>query len=396
MLSLLLLSALTAAPPPFDVQVLGGDPVVGPIVQLDADRVTVQTAGGPVSVETERVTTLSSTAARGLSDVPPGVWVELVDGSRLAGAEYSAHEGQARITVPGGKVIELSTRDVAAVQLQPHTDATAAEWSRILESDIQSDLLVIRKPDSVEYHRGTLRDVTDTVVEFEVDGDVLPVKRAKVQGLVYYRSAGRSLPDSACQITDADGSRWAARSIGLEGENLGWTTPLGLEVARPLAEVVRIDFSRGKIVYLSDLEPESLVWTPYFGSARDLPALTRLFAPREDRGLGPGPLELDGTQYPKGLALHSRTSLVYRLPGRFRRFKATVGIDDRVRPRGNVRLVIRGDDRVLLQTSVAGTDPPQPVDLDLDGVRRLGILVDYGDDLDVADHLDLCDARILK
>jgi hypothetical protein len=61
-----------------------------------------------------------------------------------------------------------------------------------------------------------------------------------------------------------------------------------------------------------------------------------------------------------------------------------------------VLLVVRGDDRVLLETAVAGTDPPRAVDLDLAGVRRLAILVDFGGDLDVADHLDLCEARIVK
>ncbi len=75
---------------------------------------------------------------------------------------------------------------------------------------------------------------------------------------------------------------------------------------------------------------------------------------------------------------------------------ATVGIDDRVRPRGNVRLEIEGDGRPLLDAPVTGADPPRPVDLDLTGVGRLTILVDYGEDMDVADHLDLCDARIVK
>jgi hypothetical protein len=36
------------------------------------------------------------------------------------------------------------------------------------------------------------------------------------------------------------------------------------------------------------------------------------------------------------------------------------------------------------------------VDLDLQGVRRLAVLADFGQEMDVADHLDLCEARILK
>ena len=396
MWSILFVSLLAAAGPTFQVEVLSGDSVVGTIEQLDADRVTVQTAQGAVSLETEQIAGLSARATPATAQVLPSVWVELVDGSRLFAADYSARDALATVTGPGGEVTELPTRDVRAVRLQPHTDAIAAEWSRILDSHVDSDLVVIRKADSIDYHRGVLGDVTDKIVQFDLDGELLPVKRAKVQGIIYYQSAGRSLPDPVCRVTEADGSCWQAQSIGLEGGNLHWTTPLGLEITRPPSEVLRIDFSQGKIVYLSDLEPESRVWTPYFGSGSVLPALAEFFAPREDRGLDLGPLELDGKQYHKGLALHSRTSLMYRLPGRFRRFKATVGIDDRVRPRGNVRLVIRGDDRVLLETTVAGADPAQSVDLDIGGVRRLAILVDYGDDLDVADHLDLCDARIVK
>lgn len=396
MWSLLLVSLFSAAGPPFEIDVLGGDPVIGPIVGLDADRLTVEAAQGPVALEMAQIAALSRRGAEVRAGMAPGVWVELVDGSQLVASDYSALDGSVTITGLDGEVTELPRRDVRAVRLQPQTDAIAAEWSRLLESDFDGDLLVIRKGDTIDYHLGVLRNVTDKVVELELDGDRLPVRRSKIQGMVYHQSAGRSLPDAVCRITDADGSVWQAQSIVLEDEAFRWTTPLGLEVVRPAVRVTRIDFSRGKIVYLSDLEPESTEWTPYFDSGRKLPAMAEFFGPREDRALHPGTLELDGKPYRKGLALHSRTRLVYRLPGRFRRFYSTVGIDDRVRPQGNVRLVIRGDDRVLLEKTIAGTDPVQAVDLDLTGVRRLAILVDYGDGLDVADHLDLCDARIVK
>ncbi len=107
-------------------------------------------------------------------------------------------------------------------------------------------------------------------------------------------------------------------------------------------------------------------------------------------------MRLDGVQYERGIALHSRTVAVYRLSGPYRRFQAIAGIDDRVRPRGNVRLIISGDGRELLAKTIAGTDAPLEIDVDLTGVRRLTIEVDFGEDLDVADHLDLCEARIVK
>jgi hypothetical protein len=107
-------------------------------------------------------------------------------------------------------------------------------------------------------------------------------------------------------------------------------------------------------------------------------------------------LVLGGESYEKGLALHSRTEIVYRLPEGFRRLQMVAGIDDAVRDGGNVRLTITGDGKQLWDEALSGTDKPLPIDLDVSGVRRLTILVDFGLDLDVADHLLLCDARIVK
>ena len=203
------------------------------------------------------------------------------------------------------------------------------------------------------------------------------------------------MPEVVCQIVDTGGSRWSVSSLLLEDE-LQWTTPSGVKVSRPLGEIRLIDFSGGKVVFLSDQTPESVVHTPYFSGLADRPMLQRFRAPRGDTNLESGPLRLGGKKYAKGLALHSRTEVVYRLPDRFRRFQAILGIDDIVRPHGNVRLVIRGDDRVLLDKTIRGTDPPEPIDLDISGVRRLTILADFGETLDVSDHLDLCEARVIK
>jgi hypothetical protein len=169
-----------------------------------------------------------------------------------------------------------------------------------------------------------------------------------------------------------------------------------LAVRRSLEGIERIDFSQGKIVFLSDLEPERVEWTPYFGTGKRLESLVSFFAPRQDRSLLAGPMLLDGKSMQKGLAMHSRSLITYRLPDRFSRFQALAGIDDRVRPRGNVRLVIRGDDKVLFDEIVDGTQNAKPVDIDLGHARRLTILVDFGDETDIADHLDLGDARIVK
>jgi hypothetical protein len=387
---------LSTTPPVVEAHTLSGEVLSGTAIKLDTEQLTLETAKGPVSVEVNRLADLSPKSPQPEPKAPSAAWIDLVDGSSLTATEYTVHEGRARIVLRDGQTMEVPTGDIACVRLQPSTEASGAQWSQIRDNGVESDLLVVSKDQSLDYHRGVLREVNNASVQFEVDGEVLPVKRGKVFGLIYYHPRGREIPEAICRLTDTSGSQWAVRTIRLDGENLAWTTPLGVEQSRPLGTLARLDFSQGKIVYLSDLEPESVRWTPYFGNPQQLPFRSELFAPRRNVGLDSRPLEMDGKTYAKGLALHSRTEMVYRLPGQFRWLRSEVGIDDGVRPRGNVRLIVRGDDRVLADMTVAGSEPPKPLEVDLQGVRRLSILVDFGDDLDVADHLDLGDARIVK
>jgi len=389
----LLAILLTAAGPEMQVQPLEGQAVAGTLVELTAERLTLETPGGRVSLETSKL--LSISPQQKPEEKKADALVELVDGSTLVAREYTAGDRKARVVLADDEVLEIPTRDIATVRLQPPSEALAKEWSRILGMKTDTDLLVVRKGDVLDYHKGVLGDVSDKVVNFTLDGDKIPVKRPKVFGAAYYHAGGRELPAAVCQLTDNTGSRWSVRTIEM-ADGLRLSTPAGVAIKRPLERVSYLDFSGGKIIYLSDLKAESAKYTAYIEPAP--PSQAELWAPRQDRNLEGKPLQVAGKQYSKGLWLHSRTEMVYRLPGRFSRLKAVVGIDDAVRSEriGNVDLVIRGDDKVLLKATITCEDPPKPLDLDLTGVRRLDILVDFGANTDVGDHLDLCDARIVK
>ncbi|HEY2826653.1 MAG TPA: NPCBM/NEW2 domain-containing protein, partial [Pirellulales bacterium] len=95
-------------------------------------------------------------------------------------------------------------------------------------------------------------------------------------------------------------------------------------------------------------------------------------------------------------SLYSRTAIDYRVPAGMKKFKATAGIDDSVRDIGNIRLKISADGKTLFDKPVTGKDVPVELDLEVAGAKRLSILVDYGDQFDAGDYLDLADARMLK
>jgi len=131
-----------------------------------------------------------------------------------------------------------------------------------------------------------------------------------------------------------------------------------------------------------------------FGDA--VPAMAKFYAPRRDEGREHQPLRLAGKEYDKGLSLYPRTAIEYRVPSGMKKFKAAAGIDDAVRETGNARLAISADGKTLFDRAIRGKDTPIDLDLDISGAKRLSILVDYGDQFDAGDFLDLADARMVK
>ncbi len=386
---------LTVATPSFEAATLDGRSVVGPIVALTPETLSLAAKGGRVSIPIARLLTLVP------KQKPPApaaraVVVQLADGSLIEAQQYVADANHARITLAGGETVEAPAAAVQTVLCGPlQTPELRSDWERLAAMKTDADLLIVRSGGGLDYQKGVLHDVTEEVVRFDLDGKILPAKRAKVFGFVYHHGTTAEMPPAICRITDAAGSLWQVRSLALD-KKLRWTTPAGANVAQPCENIARIDFSAGKLLYLSDLKPDAIVWTPYFAAAEQPAAIKRFFAPRFDRGFDSAVLRLGQVDYQKGIALRSRTELIYRLPGHFGRFLATAGIADAVRPDGKVRLVIRGDDKVLFEAVLSGSDAPRPIDLDISGVRRLAILVDFADGINRGDHLLLCNARVGK
>ncbi len=393
MASCLLLGGIAIfAAGPFECHRLEGPSVRGHLAAWTAGEVVLDTPAGEVTVNTADVLRLEPAEPPETGAAP--LRVHLLDGSVIAATAFETEEGRAKVTTASGP-LEFPTRDLAAVRLQPLADAVRDAWDRLHGQPPAADLLAVVRDEALDYHQGVVGRVSDEVVEFSLDGERLPVPRSRVFGLVYHRPAGRALPEAVCLLADADGSRWAVRSVILDGDRLRWETPAGISVTRPVGNVLLADYAAGRVVDLGDLTPQSVEWTPFIGSGPPLPTRAAFFAPRSHRG-GERTLVLGGEIYDRGLAVHSRTEIVYRLPGDFRRFQALAGIDDRASPLGGVRLSIRGDDAVLFDAPIRAGDPPQEIDVSLEGVRRLVLLVDYGEESDVGDHLNLCEARLVK
>jgi hypothetical protein len=392
-----LLLAWLAVALEFKASLLDGRTVQGQLVELSPAGVLLETPLGRESLPAAELAGLEPVGTAEFSSAPPRVWVELIDGSRLAAHGYSVSGGRAVVSLVEGAEIRLPAARVAAVRLRPPEGELAQRWQEIAAAEHTGDVLVVRRQKTLDFLTGVLGDVDEEKVAFKLDGERLSVRRNRIEGWIYFHPPAQPLPKAFCRLATASGHSIEVQSVqlpraGSAEEPWQVTTPAGVSLRVAAGHVARIEFA---VQYLSDLEPERANWSDYVSAASAIPVLAELYAPRRNRGFLSNELQLDGRKFAKGLALRSRSELVWRLAGTHRRLTAIAGIDDAVRPRGSVRLVIQGDARTLLETTLTGQTPPLAIDLDISGVRRLLILVDFGDDLDISDFLNICDARLI-
>jgi hypothetical protein len=342
--------------------------------------------------------------------------VAFSDGSVLPLEKYTTDGNKSQIALHFDEQAKFAptivpTQKVHWVRLKALNKVAAEQWNDVLSTSAPSDLLVVlkREGQSLDYLEGVIGQVTDQDVEFTRDGETVHVGRDKLAGVVFYRKTPTSTDESAhCVVSGTDGLTIRCTQVTLAGGELQIVTSLGVALHWPWADVASADFSAGKLTFLSDLKPVLQSWQPLIALPKAVEHAASFGQPRLDHAAFGGPLSLwypEGDNnsgsghieaFAKGLAIRSRTEVVYRLPEGFNRFMAVVGIEPATRSNGNVLLSILGDDHPLLERNVSGIDAPQPIDINISGIKQLRLVVDYGKNLDTGDWLNLCNARIIK
>jgi hypothetical protein len=126
-----------------------------------------------------------------------------------------------------------------------------------------------------------------------------------------------------------------------------------------------------------------------------------------DKSVGGKPLTVDGKVYEKGIGVHAKSLLVYKIPGDSTRFVATVGLDDEKRDddRPSVEFEVYGDTKEAGEAPVLLARTPKLsqksfrswfIDTELvSSYRELRLVVTDGGDGDKADHADWVDAGFI-
>ena len=118
-------------------------------------------------------------------------------------------------------------------------------------------------------------------------------------------------------------------------------------------------------------------------------------SPRIARNVVGMNLRISGVSYDNGIGVFAPCLLEYALNGQFSKFTADAGIDAATEGGGSVVFEIYGDGEKLWSSGlVTGLDKAKPVDVNVEGVRRLQLTVTDGGDGNRLDAADWADATL--
>lgn len=378
-----------------DLQTLSGKKLTGDLVGLDRQTVILRTADGDVRHPLADVLQI---------DLPPAdpvakgghYAVELTDGTVLLCGQVLLKGKSAELVVLPDLPVTVPLSRVFTVLRDAHDPKVRQDWQEFLPRRGRLDMVVVSRDGKLNGLDGTFGDGTpagDGIAFTTGDTKVTP-KLAKVAGLIFSQRPDPNLPTPLCKITDAAGNVLVAADVVLNADGLAVTTVAGARLTYPDAKrVAKLDFSRGKLTYLSDLEPTRHSVT--LGTEDD-DLYARFVRYRKDANLENGPLRLAGQAHPKGLALHAGTTLAYDIGGDYKEFRAVLGVDESVETESRVEVLIEGDGRELFRGRLGRADPPKPLALDVRAVRELRVTVRAAGLLDLGAQVDLADAKVSK
>ena len=330
--------------------------------------------------------------------------IELKDGSRLTVSSFTIAKNQgvcrlleqeSDLSIPLNHIlaVRFTVRSLSEVVNPP------ADWLRLAVPNTEGDRLVVGNSGSFDVYAGILGDISAETISFTVDGEVLPVPRRRVFGLVLHGETAvvsTGVPPLAT-LTLHSGTRGMISDIRLNDNKLTWQTTAGLTVAIPLNTVSEMNFDEKGISYLTDFDRVRSEFSLPFASEIQPESLRLLQTFYESRTAASREMILDGVVYEHGMTLLGKTSLDYHLPRPFAVLRAVIGIEDQFCPHASARLQILADSQILGTWDLRGDAAAQRIDLNLpQNCRLITIITEPLPHSNVSTVLTIADPKLFE
>lgn len=290
--------------------------------------------------------------------------------------------------------VDVPLRLVAGIIFEPPTDPRRSDrlLARVLSPAGQADRVILENGDELT---GTVSAFDAATLRLQSDTGPVDLERVKLTAVVFnpILTDKPKLSGLRLVIGLIDSSRVTAISLSTDAKGARLKLAGGVALTVPTEAIVALQPLGGRVVYLSDLKPASY---------RHIPFLELSWPYRLNESVAGRLLRADGCLYLKGIGMHSPSRIAYDVDGRYERFDAEVAIDGETGRRGSVVFRVFVDDgsgswrEAARSEIVRGGEAPVPLSVNLTGVRRISLLVDFADRGDEQDHADWLNARFVR
>ncbi|MFA7235517.1 MAG: NPCBM/NEW2 domain-containing protein [Phycisphaeraceae bacterium] len=383
---------------------LEGDRIEGTITSI-SERGEILLAGRDRAVDLQGVREIERKVER----VSAGLSAErlyLADGSVLVARNVTMGEGAIGFDWLGGAGTRMGVDQARGILLAPLSAKAGGRaepeglFAKAMgDAESRQDQLMVIGEEGLTVVPGALAGMDAKEVTFVWNGQSRKIDRHKVYGIVLAPPP----PPEVLRTEDltgfvrvelADGSTIGGKLAGLREGKLRLMRGAN-EMALPWEKVVAVRVRSGRMTFMSDLKvmEERTSATVTFG-----------WPMRKDESVMGGPIEMGDRRFERGLGVHARSELSYDIAGQYRLFAAVIGLTPAPGSKapapgsgeGDCVFVVKGDGKTLLKQRMKAGEAWKEVRLDVSGVKRLELIVEEGENLDVGDLANWADARLIR
>jgi hypothetical protein len=257
---------------------------------------------------------------------------------------------------------------------------------------LDKDAVFVETPDGERGVEGIVEQLDNERLQINYQSESRKIGVAKINAIVMADLGLDPPPGPIAMVNMTDGSTVAGVISTLLDDTLSVELTGGF-VELGVSMIASIAIPSDRQLFLSELEPLEVQQKTDFA----------VFRPwQKDRSVENNPLTIRyGTtekvlEFNKGLGTQAFSLLVFKNSQGFDRFKAIVGIDAETQGRGDCQMVVLGDGIELWSRRIRGSDDPQEIDVDIEGINQISLVVYPGENFDLGDHANWGNARFVK
>ena len=362
------------------LETAGGETIQGQWAGATDNAVRIDDGDSAREVLVDQLVSLRLAQSPGTA-TGPSLAVTLVDGTLIMTQDITMDEAEVKIEPRRQEVIRMPIKQVRSIRFRLGTPATDPQWLGLVDQEMRSDLMVIRRGnDQLDPIEGVVVGLDPQNLLFELDGDKIEAPRDRLEG-VFFRSTAGTESSPKVKISDVYGSIFHANRLESSDARDAVEIPLagGVRHSIPIDQIKVIAWSSGRQMLARQVAASSQM-VPYLRTGLPENLIKDWFEP---------------TAEGDDLVAAAGGQIDFRVEEGFQTFAGSVGRDAAVAAGGAVVVRLSVDDEVRWEQTLVDSEP-KGFRLPVGGARRVRLEVLAGDDGDVGDQVRFLKPRLLK